>query len=177
MEAGENSSSLPNPLVNRRTALTTVAKATAMVGAVASGLLPISEGKEALRQIPNNLVILDFAPSSPVSGTSQEDFPNNESFTRSMLKDNYIPRKQFETELFQAQGEVVEMYKKHPEAKTALACQANEQWRDAELRRWRSQKTKEQWTTDFRASRRTAYDRTYLRKSLGLLHSIFQRTG
>ncbi len=62
-----------------------------------------------------------------------------------------------------------EFFVAHPEAREVLRSAANEQWDDAELRSWRAQKTKTQWTPEFRASRAAALKATYLRKSLGAL--------
>ena len=62
-----------------------------------------------------------------------------------------------------------EFFAAHPEAREVLRDAANEQWDDAELRAWRAQKTKAQWTPEFRASRAEALKATYLRKSLGAL--------
>lgn len=65
----------------------------------------------------------------------------------------------------------------HPEARQGLSVVARGQWENEALRRWRSGKTKEQWTPEFRARRMEAYNGTYLRKGLGLLHEIYRRTG
>ena len=62
-----------------------------------------------------------------------------------------------------------EFFEAHPEAREVLRDAANEQWDDAELRAWRAEKTKSQWTPEFRASRAEALKATYLRKSLSAL--------
>ena len=62
-----------------------------------------------------------------------------------------------------------EFFVSHPEAREALKMAADEQWKDAELRAWRAETTKAQWTPEFRASRAQALKATYLRKSLSAL--------
>ena len=52
-----------------------------------------------------------------------------------------------------------------------------QQWSDESLRKWRSQKTKEQWTQEFRSKRKTTYDQTYLNKALSRLHEIYLQSG
>ena len=60
-------------------------------------------------------------------------------------------------------------YEEHPEAREELAQLATQQWADEELRAWRRDKTREQWTAEFRAKRRTALHQTYYRKTLAAL--------
>jgi len=70
----------------------------------------------------------------------------------------------------QAQAERVTAYfAEHPEVRAAFSVAAKEQWRDVSLREWRSSKTREQWTPEFRAKRRAALDQTYYRKSMAAL--------
>ncbi|NES69419.1 MAG: intein-containing DNA gyrase subunit B, partial [Okeania sp. SIO2D1] len=51
---------------------------------------------------------------------------------------------------------------------------AKQQWQDEDLLEWRRQKTKEQWTPEFRAKRREALNKTYYRKTLEALHKVYQ---
>ncbi|MGD2181900.1 DNA topoisomerase (ATP-hydrolyzing) subunit B [Lusitaniella coriacea] len=60
----------------------------------------------------------------------------------------------------------------HPEGRTALSETAKQQWQDEDLRTWRSEKTKEQWTPEFRAKRRAALHETYYQKTLAALKQI-----
>ena len=77
-----------------------------------------------------------------------------------------------------AQAErTVAFFEKHPERRTELARLAHEQWNDDDLRAWRSETTKKQWTEEFRKQRKAAYDQTYLRKALALLHDIYMEEG
>ena len=50
------------------------------------------------------------------------------------------------------------------------------QWSNKELLSWRSKKTKEQWTDEFRKSRLEAYRKTYLNKFLSSLKLIYEES-
>jgi DNA gyrase subunit B len=60
----------------------------------------------------------------------------------------------------------------HPEARRDHSQRATEQWNDPALREWRRDKTKEQWTPEFRAKRRAALHQTYYRKTLAALKQV-----
>ncbi|MEK7506548.1 MAG: ATP-binding protein [Patescibacteria group bacterium] len=78
----------------------------------------------------------------------------------------------------QWQSENTRLYfKAHPEKVAEFSATAIQQWQNRELRQWRSQKTKEQWTNEFRKKRLVAYNRTYREKALKILRGIFDRTG
>lgn len=68
-------------------------------------------------------------------------------------------------------------YQAHPDKRAALSSKAKSQWEDATLRMWRSAKTKEQWTKEFRAKRLRAYNATYYQKALRALHNIYRGKG
>src|SRR3989339_1699581 len=72
---------------------------------------------------------------------------------------------------------VKQFFEDHPEHKDILRNISVQQWSDESLRKWRSQKTKEQWTQKFRSKRKTAYNRTYLNKALSGLHEIYLQSG
>ncbi|TSC95677.1 MAG: DNA gyrase subunit B [Parcubacteria group bacterium Athens1014_10] len=72
---------------------------------------------------------------------------------------------------------VKEYFCKHPEKKKELSEEAKRQWQNEELLRWRRQKTKEQWTSKFRAKRRETYNQTYQEKSFKLMKEIFEKYG
>ncbi|HKZ69304.1 MAG TPA: DNA topoisomerase (ATP-hydrolyzing) subunit B, partial [Anaerolineales bacterium] len=61
---------------------------------------------------------------------------------------------------------VSQYYAEHPEAREFLSALAQEQWQDEELLEWRRQKTREQWTPEFRQSRAAALHDTYYRKTM-----------
>lgn len=65
----------------------------------------------------------------------------------------------------------------HPEKIDALSKQAQDQWNSPELRAWRADVTKKQWTPDFRAKRKQSYNETYRSKALATLSSIYATDG
>ncbi|MBI4432357.1 MAG: DNA topoisomerase (ATP-hydrolyzing) subunit B [Candidatus Omnitrophica bacterium] len=72
---------------------------------------------------------------------------------------------------------VRDYYQAHPEAKESRRIEAENQWENVSLREWRRLKTQVQWTPEFRAKRKTAYDQTYLRKGLAVLHGLYSQNG
>ncbi|MCG7843916.1 MAG: DNA topoisomerase (ATP-hydrolyzing) subunit B [Methanomassiliicoccales archaeon] len=66
----------------------------------------------------------------------------------------------------------IELYRKNPDLKKKLSMLANKQWSDDDLRAWRSNKTKEQWTDEFRKKRKIALDETYYQKTISALNSF-----
>jgi len=78
----------------------------------------------------------------------------------------------------QAQAERVRQYfADHPEAREALSERAKQQWQDEELLEWRREKTREQWTPEFRAKRRAALHRTYYAKTIVALKRFQSEQG
>ena len=71
---------------------------------------------------------------------------------------------------------VKEFFKENPEKKVFLSKLAKDQWSDKNLLEWRSNETKQQWTEEFRTKRKIAYDKTYLRKALGVLKNVYEKT-
>ncbi len=57
----------------------------------------------------------------------------------------------------------------NPEARMKNSALAIEEWKDEELLAWRREKTKQQWTPEFRAKRAAAYNKTYYRKTIAAL--------
>lgn len=70
-----------------------------------------------------------------------------------------------------------EFYEAHPEAKVVLHEAAKQQWSDAALVAWRQEETKKQWTPEFRAKRKVAYNETYKQRALKALNDIWQSVG
>ncbi len=60
----------------------------------------------------------------------------------------------------------------HPEAREEHAHKALQEWSDPALREWRREKTKEQWTSEFRAKRKATLHQTYYRKTIAALKQI-----
>ena len=72
---------------------------------------------------------------------------------------------------------IKEYFERHPEKREELSRKAKEQWQNKKLLEWRSQKTKEQWTPEFRVKRKKAYNETYREKALKLMREIFEQYG
>ncbi len=73
-----------------------------------------------------------------------------------------------------ASEKVKKFFKENPDAKEYLSNLAKEQWGDEALIIWRRQKTREQWTPEFRKKRKVSYNKTYYRKTIGLLKEVFE---
>ena len=76
-----------------------------------------------------------------------------------------------------ASEKVFNFFKANPDAKEYLSNLAKEQWDDETLIIWRRQRTKEQWTPEFRRKRKKAYDKTYFKNTIGLMKSILEKQG
>lgn len=72
---------------------------------------------------------------------------------------------------------VAKYFIEHPQARLHLADKAKTEWSDSGLLKWRRQKTKEQWTDDFRQKRKAAYNRTYLDHSLSFAKMVYESHG
>lgn len=72
-----------------------------------------------------------------------------------------------------AQAERVRDYFEiNPQARKAYSEIAQQQWQDQVLLEWRREKTKEQWTPEFRAKRSAALQQTFYRKTLAALKEV-----
>jgi DNA gyrase subunit B len=65
----------------------------------------------------------------------------------------------------------------HPERKQGLSAASKSQWENETLRTWRREKTKAQWTPDFRRRRMETYNGTYRSKALKTLSDLYVKTG
>lgn len=68
-------------------------------------------------------------------------------------------------------------FENHPEFRKEYSEKSKQQWQDADLLIWRKEKTKEQWTEEFRNKRKKAYNQTYLRKGLSFMRIIYDKQG
>ena len=68
---------------------------------------------------------------------------------------------------------IKEYFKENPEAREQLSNTAIIQWKDENLREWRAKKTSEQWTDEFRRSRKKALSKTYYFKVMSLLKKLY----
>lgn len=72
---------------------------------------------------------------------------------------------------------VREYFAYHPHLREQYSQMAKEQWKDEDLLAWRREKTKEQWTPEFRSKRREALDKTYYRKTIEALKKVHTYCG
>lgn len=70
-----------------------------------------------------------------------------------------------------------EYFEKNPSAKEELSKIAKLQWKDEELRKWRSSKTKEQWTPEFRKKRIKAYNAVYFKHTTEFMKLLLEKHG
>jgi len=68
-------------------------------------------------------------------------------------------------------------FKENPDAKAYLSLLAKEQWKNNDLIEWRKEKTKEQWTPEFREQRKNALDKTYYGKTIKFMKKILEEKG
>jgi DNA gyrase subunit B len=73
-----------------------------------------------------------------------------------------------------AAEKVKKFFEENPDAKEYLSSIAKEQWKDETLVVWRSQKTKEQWTLEFRKQRKETYNKTYYNKTIKLMKGVLE---
>jgi DNA gyrase subunit B len=66
---------------------------------------------------------------------------------------------------------------KNPDKKKELSEKVAKEWQDEELLGWRRQKTKEQWTPEFRTKRKASYNQTYQERALTLMRALLEREG
>ena len=68
-------------------------------------------------------------------------------------------------------------FEAHPEARQRNHDSAKKEWENPVLQKWRSQKTREQWTPIFRAKRKAAYDKTYFEHTIRFMKQILEKYG
>ncbi|MDO8563389.1 MAG: DNA topoisomerase (ATP-hydrolyzing) subunit B [Nanoarchaeota archaeon] len=68
-----------------------------------------------------------------------------------------------------------QFFEENPEAKEVLSNLAKEQWNNNELLDWRRQKTREQWTPEFRKQRKESYDKTYYNKTISFMKKVIEQ--
>ena len=73
-----------------------------------------------------------------------------------------------------AAEKVKKFFEENTDAKEYLSTLAKEQWKDEVLLIWRRQKTKEQWTPEFRKKRKEAYNKTYYKKTIKLMKQVYE---
>ncbi|MFH1779444.1 MAG: DNA topoisomerase (ATP-hydrolyzing) subunit B [Candidatus Omnitrophota bacterium] len=96
------------------------------------------------------------------------------AMTLNLAQRNYWSQK--ENRLRQA-NRVRKYFLDNPEKKEYLSGKAKAQWQSADLLGWRRQKTREQWTEEFRKKRKVAYNRIYLNSSLEFARKVYDKHG
>ena len=76
-----------------------------------------------------------------------------------------------------ASEKVKKFFEENPDAKKYLSNLAKEQWKDEALIVWRRQKTREQWTPEFREKRKNTYNKTYYDKTIKLMKRVLESEG
>jgi len=75
------------------------------------------------------------------------------------------------------QSERVKNYfERNPDKRLEWSEFSKKQWDNQGLKAWRSKKTIEQWTPEFRTKRKIAYDRTYFENTIKLLRKMYDET-
>ncbi len=68
-------------------------------------------------------------------------------------------------------------FKNNPAQKQHLSTIAKQQWENTDLKEWRKEKTKEQWTEEFREKRKIAYDKIYFENTIAYMKHIYDANG
>lgn len=76
-----------------------------------------------------------------------------------------------------ASEKVKKFFNENPDAREYLSNLAKEEWKDEALIIWRRQKTKEQWTPEFRDQRKNSYNTTYYTKTISLMKKVLEQKG
>jgi DNA gyrase subunit B len=73
-----------------------------------------------------------------------------------------------------ASEKIKTFFKENPDAKAYISDLAKKQWKDQNLIEWRVQKTKEQWTPEFRKKRKRALNKTYYDKTIKFMKKVLE---
>ncbi len=68
-------------------------------------------------------------------------------------------------------------FQENPDSKKYLSDLAKEQWKNVDLIVWRREKTKQQWTPEFREQRKESYNKTYYKKTIKLMKQVYEKYG
>ena len=64
-------------------------------------------------------------------------------------------------------------FEEHPEHRKRHSGISKKQWDDSTLLSWRREETKRQWTDEFRAKRKKAYDKTYFDTTMNFIKGLY----
>ncbi len=109
-----------------------------------------------------------------------EFYNSNEEYRENLKKRLYQQQKEYWSDSEnreKASKKVKKFFEENPDAKEYLSSLAKEQWKDEILLIWRRQKTKEQWTPEFRKRRMETYNQTYYRKTIELAKKVLENYG
>jgi DNA gyrase subunit B len=115
------------------------------------------------------------AYKSYMAGKRREFYKNNPEYQAANREQLYQAQREYwnNPDTRQQQAERVRVYfRNNPEAREKASELAKMQWQDPDLLEWRQQKTREQWTPEFRAKRRGALHRTYYNKTIAALKQV-----
>ena len=107
-----------------------------------------------------------------------EFYSNNEKYRKENNKQLNEAQKKYwgnEENREKQAVKIKKFFEDNPEIKKSLSEMAKKQWDNQSLRAWRSEKTKEQWTPEFRKKRKEAYDKTYFMKTLKALRDVYDK--
>jgi len=76
-----------------------------------------------------------------------------------------------------ASDKLKKFFKENPDARDYLSIIAKKQWENKDLLIWRRQKTRDQWTPEFRKKRMQSYNKTYYDKTIKLMKNILEQEG
>ncbi len=107
-------------------------------------------------------------------------YKTNKNYRERTLKILNDSQKKYWAEEFsrKKQSEKIKVYfNENPHKRLELSEVAKKQWNDLQLIQWRRNKTKEQWTSEFRLLRKKSYDQTYKEKTIKALHEVYDVCG
>jgi DNA gyrase subunit B len=104
--------------------------------------------------------------------TNNEDYRvSNKNFLNKAQKEYWAD----ETNKAQQAERTRTFFENNPQKKNELSMKSRQQWNDSLLLEWRRNKTKEQWTDEFRQKRKEAYNKTYYHNLIKLMKKLQER--
>ncbi|MDP2673275.1 MAG: intein-containing DNA gyrase subunit B, partial [Nanoarchaeota archaeon] len=107
-----------------------------------------------------------------------EFYKSNPKYRKKSLKILMEGQKEYwskEENVLKQAKKVKAFFETHPERKIVLSEKAKQQWNNKELKEWRRNKTREQWTEEFRIKRKIAYNKVYFDSTMKLLREIYEK--
>jgi len=110
----------------------------------------------------------------------REFYNSNEQYRLQNLKQLDVAQRKYwgDTVNRQLQAERVRDYfAKNSVARETLSQCAKKQWQNEDLLKWRCEKTRQQWTPEFRAKRQATLHQTYYRKTISTMKLFVMKSG